>query len=280
METPARRDTQRKSTFCELGSSSRIDSTDDDELFDILDRCLTLQDDNLIHKLKQLALTVRASVLSDMFKRFDLYSFFRPSAPAIQFLVIAISRVDSDNIEIDYDLDWITSCDKNDDELNEAIVSLLSALLLHTRSADLYTLSLLFLLDLVNDERSGPKNLGQLLYIMLLSIELADESATDLAVVVNSYLDTLREWRTWDWKTIAVSIELGLNTITYDEINSRIPENFLQACEDAYEIGRVVDLFDRMDDFKCSVHEMPIRCKRLWSELGEKNQSPKQRKDD
>ena len=54
------------------------------------------------------------------------------------------------------------------------------------------------------------------------------ESPTDLGVSVNTYLGNLSEWHKWDWMALRLSIELGLNTITYEEIKSRIPDDFVE----------------------------------------------------
>lgn len=62
-----------------------------------------------------------------------------------------------------------------------------------------------------------------------------------------------------------MSIELGMDTITYEKINIRILENFLQMCEDACDIARVVDLFDRMDDFNYLLMKCHSNARGSWT---------------
>ena len=59
---------------------------------------------------------------------------------------------------------------------------------------------------------------------------------------MNTYLGNLSEWHKWDWMALRLSIELGLNTITYEEIKSRIPDG---------------------SDLPCSVDDLTFRCKEL-----------------
>ena len=142
----------------------------------------------------------------------------------------------------------------------EVAVELLSEMLL-CDSSFTYVLALEFVPVVVNDDEPEPANLGQLLYTMLLFIEDAQDSTTDLAVLINAYLSNRYEWEKWDWKTLELSIELGLNWLTYDEVRTRIADNFLERADEEYDIVRVVDRFDHISDLPCHLDDLSFRSK-------------------
>ena len=145
----------------------------------------------------------------------------------------------------------------------EAAVSFLSEMIL-TETSEFYGFSMDFVTALVNEDDPEPSNLGKLLYLMMLFIEEAG-SPTDLGVSVNTYLGNLSEWQKWDWMALKLSIELGLNTITYEEIKSRIPDDFVETlgpCE-LYDVVNVLDKFNGGSDLPCSVDDLTFRCKEL-----------------
>lgn len=85
-----------------------------------------------------------------------------------------------------------------------------------------YGLALEFVTVVVNDPEPELSNLVQLLFTMLLFIEDAQTGTTELAGSITTYLSNRHEWEKWGWKTLELSIRLGLNWLTYDELRARI----------------------------------------------------------
>lgn len=144
----------------------------------------------------------------------------------------------------------------------EVVVTLLKEMLLCDASFT-YIIALEFVTFVVNEDEPEPENLSELLYTMLLFVEEAHTRTPDLALAINAYLGNRDDWGTWEWKALDLTIELGLNWLTYDEVRTRIPHNFLELPDTEYEIVKVLDKMDRVSDLPCDLDQLSFRSKRF-----------------